>query len=74
MKYTEELKLNGEIIKCDSQVKFLGMIFNSKLSWTRHVNYIEEKCRKRLNLLRSVTGESLGELERKVLTTIYHTI
>ena len=73
MKLTEELKLNGEILKCDNHVKFLGMIFDSKLTWTRHVNYVEEKCRKRLNLMRSVTGNHWGA-SKNALITIYRTL
>jgi len=54
------LKINGDSIKMENKAKFLGMIFDSKLSWNDHVNYIVDKCKKRLNLLRAISGNKWG--------------
>ena len=63
-----ELKLNNAKIQLSKSVKFLGLIFDSKLSWKEHVTYIKEKCDKRLNLLRSVTGSQWGASKACLLT------
>ena len=47
---------------------FLGLIFDSKLTWNAHIAYIEEKCRKRLNLMRMVSGQSFGCCKTTLLT------
>jgi len=54
------LQIYGDYIKIDNKAKFLGIIFDSKLTWSDHVNYIIDKCNKRLNLLRAVSGNQWG--------------
>ena len=50
------LKLNGEIIPYDNTVKFLGMTFDSKLTWSSHIDTLKTKVKKSLNILKVVTG------------------
>jgi len=50
------LKINGDSIIIENKAKFLGIIFDSKLSWNDHAKYIVAKCKKRLNLLRAISG------------------
>jgi ribonuclease HI len=69
----EPLTLNGSIIKIESQVKFLGMIFDQKLIWDKHAEYIVDKCKARLNLMRSVSGSKFGA-NKKALLTMYRTL
>src|SRR5206468_10095883 len=54
------LTLNGQAIKTENKVKFLGVWFDSRLQWNVHVDYIVTKCKKRLNLMRSLTGMHWG--------------
>jgi len=54
------LKINGESVKVENKVKFLGTIFESQLNWNSHVSYIVDKCKKRLNLLRAISGNKWG--------------
>ena len=67
------LSLNNQPIKVDNKAKFLGLIFDSRLSWKDHITYLEEKCKKRLQLMRAVAGNSWGA-NKKVLLTIYRSL
>lgn len=64
------LRIDQEHIKMENNVKFLGVIFDSKLSWKPHIEYIINKCKKRINLLRAISGYGWGAC-KKTLLTIY---
>lgn len=67
-KFNFKITLQGSEIKRDDHVKFLGVIFDNRLTWNKHVNYIVDKCKKRINLLRSLTGQTWGSSTRALLT------
>ena len=67
------LTLDNQPVKIDNKAKFLGLIFDRKLSWRDHINYLEQKCKKRLQLMRAVAGNSWGA-NKKVLLTIYRSL
>ena len=50
------IKINNITIYPSIQVKFLGVIFHYKLLWNRHINYLVEKARKKIALLRVLSG------------------
>lgn len=50
------IKLNNQVIPVFKEVKFLGVILDSKLSGIPHLNYIIKKCEKGLNVLRCLAG------------------
>src|SRR5207245_720328 len=50
IKIDKPLTLGGGPLKMENKVKFLGIIFDSKLTWSEHINYVIERCNKRLNL------------------------
>ena len=62
------LKFNGKTINTANSAKFLGIIFDCKLTWSEHISYIEGKCKKRLNLMRSVAGNTWGASKKSLLT------
>lgn len=68
-----DLFLNGNKLKVDSKAKFLGLIMDSKLSWNEHFNYIVDRCRPRLNLMRMLSGSAWGA-DKKTLLIIYKTL
>ena len=68
-----ELKLENEQIKVVHEFKFLGILFDSKLSFIPHVNYLSNKCQKALNLLRVVSNMDWGA-DRKVLLRLYRSL
>jgi hypothetical protein len=67
------IKIDQKQIKMEDKVKFLGVIFDNKLSWKPHIEYIIEKCKKRLNLIRAISGYSWGAC-KKTLLTIYRAL
>jgi ribonuclease HI len=64
------LTIDGKEIKIEKSARFLGVIFDSRLTWAEHINYVAEKCRKRLNLLRAIAGTKWGA-SRKLLLMVY---
>ncbi|MDW0237614.1 MAG: reverse transcriptase domain-containing protein, partial [Nitrososphaeraceae archaeon] len=67
------IKIDQEQIKMENKVKFLGVVFDSKLTWKPHIDYIIEKCKKRLNLLRAISGYGWGAC-KKTMLTIYRAL
>ena len=51
------LKMAGAEISKSDCVRFLGMYWNPKLSWTSHIAKLKAKCMADLNLLRSESTE-----------------
>ena len=68
-----ELTLDGVQIEVVPEFKFLGLLFDSKLSFIPHINYLSNKCQKALNLLRVVSSMDWGA-DRKVLLRLYRTL
>jgi ribonuclease HI len=68
-----ELFLNGSRIEVVPEFKFLGLIFDSKLTFIPHINYLRNKCNKALNLLRVVSNYDWGA-DRKVLLRLYRSL
>ena len=66
------LRLKEGSIKFEKTAKFLGVIFDRKLTWKAHISYIIEKCKKRLNLMRMVSGQFWGAT--KTLLLIYKSL
>ncbi|GFO37779.1 RNA-directed DNA polymerase from mobile element jockey [Plakobranchus ocellatus] len=67
--YTE---LDGQLISVKGEAKFLGVVFDSKLSFNNHVQYLKRKCLKALNLLR-VVGHTDWGVDRATLLKLYRT-
>ena len=47
---------NNSIIPVKTEVKFLGVTLDSKLTGTPHCNYVVSKCERNLNILKCLTG------------------
>jgi ribonuclease HI len=69
-KHTVKIYLEQIQIPVVKEVKFLGVIFDSKLNWSNHINYIVDKCKRRLNILKSVSSQTWGA-SKKTLLVIY---
>jgi len=62
-----DLTINNQLVKIDNKAKFLGLVIDSKLNWNEHIKYLEEKCKKRLNLMRAVAGNTWGANKKSLL-------
>ena len=65
--------MDGTPIPVVEENKLLGVIFDRKLSFIRHIKQLKAKCQKALNLLRVVAHTDWGA-DRKVLLNLYRTI
>ena len=55
-----KLTLFGTTLKFAKKFKFLGMIFDERLTWNEHIKYLIERCNKDMNVLRLVSGTTFG--------------
>ena len=67
------LKLKDSLIPYEKQVKFLGMTFDSKLTWSSHIDSLKIKVKKSLNILKVVSGFSWGA-DKKSLLRLYDSL
>ena len=67
------LKLDDSEIPVVSQYKLLGIIFDRKLSFIPHIQYIKDKCNKTLNLLRIIAHTDWGA-DFQTLLKLYRTL
>jgi len=68
-----ELFLYDSPIKLVNQNKFLGVIFDRKLSFVPHIKELKKKCLKALNILKVVGHYDWGA-DRKTLLALYHAL
>ena len=64
------LTLYGAQIPVVTQAKFLGVIFDSKLNFKAHIDYVRKKCDKAINLLKVIAKMDWGA-DRSVLLRLY---
>ena len=68
------LSLSGRTINQSDSYKYLGVWFDRKGTWGKHINHLKQKCQQRINFLRSITGTWWGarptDLLRLYKTTI----
>ena len=62
--------LNGDTISLVDQVKYLGVILDSKLNLHAHVEYVKARAQKRISVLKCIAGKSYGA-DRTVLLRMY---
>jgi ribonuclease HI len=68
-----KLKLNGQFLKNAEVHKILGLVFDSKLEWRGHINYIKEKVNKRLNIIKALSGLKWGA-DQDILLRIHQMV
>ena len=64
------MSIKGKEIQFEPQIKFLGMIFDQKLNWSSHIQSIVNKCMKRFNVLKAISGLHWG-IDKKTLVVCY---
>ena len=65
-----KIMLYNQKLERGEKFKYLGVWFDGKLSWKVHIEYIETKCKKVMNLMRMVTGHYWGA-DKLSLMNIY---
>ena len=65
-----QLFLNGSPFPVVEEVKFLGIIFDRKLSFLPHLRYLKNKCTKALNILRVVAHTCWGADQHSLFTLL----
>ena len=67
------LVLNNQIIPHTRSTKFLGLIFDYRLSWIPHIKELKAKCQRSLNILKYVSHPATG-CNRKILPSLYNAL
>ena len=73
LKHKVDIRINGKQIETVSSVKFLGLTFDQRLNWAEHINNVVISCKKKINLMRSLTGQQWGASKTSMLK-IYRTL
>ena len=68
-----ELFIEEARIPVVGETKFLGLIFDRKLSFLPHINYVKKKCQKALDLLKVVAHNNWGA-DHQVLLQLYQSL
>lgn len=68
------LFLDNAPIKSVQEFKYLGVIFDKKLSWKNQTDALVAKCGKRINFLKSVAGSTWGAHPDCLLTLFKATV
>ena len=67
------IKLHGQVIPTRPVAKFLGIFFDSRLTYREHFRTLRERCFKSLNVLKCVARTSYGA-DRRTLLLLYRSI
>jgi len=54
------LSLDANVISFAATSKFLGLLWDSKLTWVPHISALKDRCKKALNLVRTVSTDKWG--------------
>ena len=65
-----DLYMYGQRIACKEETRFLGLLFDNRLSWGLHLKDLKIRCLQALNILRVLSHTSWG-VDRKHLITLY---
>jgi len=68
-----DIKLNGTSIKVVQEAKFLGLTFDCRLNFLKHIENLKNSCLKALDILR-VVGHTDWGADRTVLLRLYRAL
>nr|CAH7746851.1 unnamed protein product [Callosobruchus chinensis] len=66
--------IDGKEIPCKNSHKFLGVIFDSRLSWNPHITYLKDKCAIDMRLIKMLSHTSWGSHRNSILNIYKATI
>ena len=67
------LKLDNDHIQFVKEAKFLGLIWDTKLTFEPHIKYLKARCQKSLNILKVLSRTELGA-DRTTLLKLYRSL
>lgn len=73
MLLSPSLSIEGEVIPYKNQLKFLGMIFDPKLTWKPHISELKSSCKRSMGLLKSLASTDWGA-EPLMLMNLYRAL
>ena len=65
-----QIQIDQTKLNWTKEVKFLGVIFDERMTWKNHINHVEDRCKRRMNLMRCISGQNWGA-DKKWLMHIY---
>ena len=65
------LKLYGVQIPCDQSPKFLGIVFDPRLSFDKHLEHFDKKILDRINILKILSYYKNWRLSTTILVRMY---
>ena len=68
-----DLYLKGQRIPCVDQARFLGLIFDSRMTWVPHISDLKVRCLKALDILKVLAHTTWGA-DRKQLLRLYKSL
>ena len=68
-----DLYIDGRRISCVESSRYLGLIFDSRLTWVPHLRSVKASCQKALSLLRVLSHTSWGA-DRDTLLLLHRTL
>ena len=68
------LKLSGIEIPVVDEYRFLGIIFDKKLTFIPHLKYLKMKCNKTMQLLHVVAHKEWGADQNTLLLLLYRSL
>lgn len=63
------LRMNGQPLPVEKLVKFLGLYWDSQLTWKPHITKLKASCNSALNLLRTLSSREWGADQHIMLQT-----
>ena len=67
------LKLKDSILPYEDQVKFLGLIFDKRLTWSPHIKKLKEEVKKSLDILKVASSFDWGA-DKQSLLKLYNSL
>ncbi|GBL78592.1 hypothetical protein AVEN_65185-1 [Araneus ventricosus] len=68
-RYSPKISLNGHILKCERNPKYLGFVLDPEITCNKHIDLLVTKAKKRLNILKFISGCDWGADVETLRTT-----
>ena len=62
-----QVELDGNKVPFQNTHHFLGVTFDKKLTWKPHVENVVKRCKRKLNILRCLTGTKWGSSSKSLI-------